>query len=78
MSEPKYFNMQHSESVVAAMASRIFAAFIRANQVDDKNEDQLIRKATHIAIKMADYADRLIQSDEEWMKKEDSLRPVRL
>jgi hypothetical protein len=78
MSEPKYFNMQHSESVVAEMASRIFAAFIQANRVDDKNEDQFIKKSTHIAIKMADYADKLIQSDEEWMKKEESLRPVRL
>ena len=78
MSKPKYFNMQHSESVVAEMASRIFAAYIQANGVDDKNEDQLIKKAIHIAVKMADYADKLVQSDEEWMKKEESRRPLGL
>ena len=70
--------MQHSESVIAEMASRIFAAFIQANQVDDKNEDQLIKKATHIAIKMADYTDKLVESDEEWMKKEESRKPLGL
>ena len=78
MSKPKFFNMQHSESVVAEMASRIFAAFIQANQIDDKNEEQFIKKATHIAVKMADYADKLIQSDEEWMKKEESRKPLGL
>jgi predicted transcriptional regulator len=78
MSKPKYFNMQHSESVVAEMASRIFSAYIQTNQVDAQNEDQLMKKATHIAIKMADYADKLIQSDEEWMKKEESRRPLGL
>ena len=78
MSKPKYFNMQHSESVIAEMASRIFSAYIQANQVDTQNEDQLMKKATHIAKKMADYADKLVQSDEEWMKKEEPRKPFGL
>jgi len=32
----------------------------------------------HTAVKMADYADKHIQSDEEWMKKEESRRPLGL
>ena len=78
MSKPKFFNLQHSESVVADMASRIYAAFIQTNKVDDNNEDQYIKKAIHTAVKMADYVDKLIQSDEEWMKKEESRRPLGL
>ncbi len=55
-----------------------FYAKPKKTGVDDKNEDQLIKKATHIAVKMADYADKLVQSDEEWMKKEESRRPLGL
>jgi hypothetical protein len=70
--------MQHSESVIAEMASRIYAAFIQTNKVADNNEDQYIKKAVHTAAKMADYTDKLIESDEEWMKKEESRRPLGL
>jgi len=66
MAPEKFFSLQHSESVVAHMASRIFTAYVHSNQVDDKNEDLYIKKAVHIAVKMADYADRIIKSDEEW------------
>jgi hypothetical protein len=33
---------------------------------------------TIIAVKMADYCDRLLKSDEAWMTKEGQLTPVRL
>ena len=78
MAQEKFFNLQHSESVIAHMASRIFSAFVQANSVNDDNEDQLIKKSAHIAIKMAGYVDRLVKSDEEWMKGEKITKPISL
>ena len=72
MEKHKFLNLQKSESLVAQMASRIFAAYVQSNKVDDDNEDDLIKKATHIAIKMAEYADEIVKSDEEWLKKEET------
>jgi hypothetical protein len=70
MVKPKFFHLQQSESVVARMAATVFSGFVQAGRVTDENEDQLIRKATHIAVKMADYTDRIVKSDEEWMKQD--------
>lgn len=47
------------------MASRIFAAFVQADRVDEQNEAAYIKRATRIAVKMAGYADRIVKSDEE-------------
>lgn len=68
MKQQKFFSLQDSESVVAEMAARIFSAYVQTSAVNDENEDQYIKKAAHIAVKMADYTDRIIKSDEEWMK----------
>ena len=76
MEKYKYLNMQKSEAVVAQMASTIFAAFIQNNQVNKDNEDELIKKATHIAIKLAEYSDKIVKSDEEWLKKEEKPAPI--
>lgn len=67
MSEENFLSLQHSESVIANMASRIFAAYLQKGEVNDANEDEYIKKATHVAIKMAGYADTLCKSDGEWM-----------
>ncbi len=77
MEKNKYFNLHHSESVVAQMASTIFSAYIQSNQVNDDNEDEFIKKATHIAIRMAEYTDNIIKSDDEWLKKEETLTPIK-
>ena len=73
MEEYKYLNLQKSEAVVAQMASTIFAAYIQNNQINKDNEDELIKKATHIAIKLAEYSDKIVKSDEEWLKKKKRL-----
>ena len=67
MSEENYLSLQPSESVVASMASRIFAAYVQKGEVDDVNVDHYIRKATHIALKIANYTDSVSKSDGEWM-----------
>lgn len=70
MSKEAYFSLQHSESVVAQMAATIFAAYVQKGCVDDENENAYIQKSTLIALKMADYTDKLIKSDQEWMAKD--------
>jgi hypothetical protein len=77
MEKYKYINLQKSESVVAQMASTIFAAYIMKNEVNKDNENDYIKKATHIAIKMADYTDRIVKSDEEWISEEETLTPIK-
>jgi len=78
MSKETYMNLQHSESVVSSMAATIYSAYIQAEKVSDENEDQYIKKAVHTAIKMANYADKIIKSDEEWIEKEEKLTPTRI
>jgi len=70
MAKPTFFHLQHSESVVAQMAATIFTGFVQSGDVTPENEDAYIKRATHIAVKMADYTDKLVKSDEEWMKQE--------
>ena len=59
------------------MASRIFSAYVISNRVNDDNENETIKKAAHIAIKMAGYVDRVVKSDEEWMKEEETSTPIK-
>lgn len=69
MTNETYFSLQHSESTVAQMAATIFAAYVQKGEVDDDTENAYIQRATRIALKMADYTDKLIKSDEEWVRK---------
>ena len=70
MAKEEYMHLQHSESVVAQMAATIFAALVQQRGSNDGNEDELIEKSLAIAIKLANRADEIIKSDEEWMKKD--------
>lgn len=72
MANEAYFSLQHSESIVAQMAATIFAAYVQKGEVSDSNENDYIQRATRIAMKMADYTDKLIKSDEEWVNKSDN------
>ena len=70
MAKEEFLNLQHSESVVAQMAATIFAALIQKQDFGPANEDELVEKSLAIAIKLAQRADQLVKSDEEWVKKE--------
>ena len=70
MADEAYLNLQHSESVVANMAATIFAAYIASGKVDPLNEEQYIKKAVDTAVKLAVQADKVVKSDQEWMKPE--------
>jgi len=63
--EETFLRLQHSEGLVAGMASRLLAAYIGAGQVNPANEDEMIEKALSLAIRLARLADRTIESDDE-------------
>lgn len=65
MIDETFIRLQHSEGIVAEMASRLLAAYIAAGQVNLANEDEMIEKALSLAIRMARLADRTIESDDE-------------
>jgi hypothetical protein len=62
-------SLQHSESVVAQMAATIFAGLVQKSELAAVNEDVIIGKSVAIAIKMAQQVEKLVKSDEEWLKK---------
>ncbi len=65
MIEQTYLKLQNSEGVVCQMASRLLAAHIAAGQLNSQNEDELIGRSLTMAIKLAQRADRMIDSDNE-------------
>lgn len=65
MTEKTYLKLQYSENSVANMASRILSAYIATGKLTETNEEELITKATLLAIKLAQKADKFIDSDDE-------------
>jgi ABC-type glucose/galactose transport system permease subunit len=65
MIEQTYLKLQNSEGIVCQMASRLLAAQIAAGQLNSQNEDELIGRSLAMAIKLAQRADRMIDSDNE-------------
>lgn len=76
MSKETYLSLQHSESVVAAMAAMIYAAYVQRHEITDANEEVFIRKAVNVAVKLAAGADKQVKSDEEWMSSERKTPPI--
>lgn len=74
MTKEHYLSLQHSESVVAGMAATIYAAYVQKHAITEANEDEFVQKAVDTAVKLANYADKIVKSDEEWMKKEGATR----
>lgn len=67
MAEENYLSLQASESTIANMASRIFAAYVQKGEVGEGNIDHYVKKSTEIALKIANHADSICKSDGEWM-----------
>lgn len=70
MTKEAYLHLQHSESVVAQMAATVFAALLSKVDLSQTKEDALVEKSVAIAIKLANRAEELVKSDEEWVKKD--------
>ena len=60
-----FLRLQHSEGIVCEMASRFLSAYIASGQINPENEDDLIERSVVMAIKLAQKADRAIESDGE-------------
>jgi hypothetical protein len=69
MTNETLMHLQHSESVVAQMAATILVGLSRAPEFSSATEDQLIERSAALAIKLAARVDKLVKSDEEWLKK---------
>ncbi len=65
MIEETFLRLQHSESVVCEMASRLLAAHIASGQLTPDNEEELIERSIRLSIRIAQKADRAIESDDE-------------
>ena len=70
MANEEFLHLQHSESVVASISATIFSGLIQTVELSTVNEDALVDRSIAIAIKLARRAEKLVKSDEEWVKKE--------
>lgn len=61
----KQIKLQHSESVVAHSASRIYAAYISAGRVEDSKEKEWMLRSLREAIQLCVAADDMVISDDE-------------
>jgi hypothetical protein len=65
MTKPKHLSLQHSESVIVAAASTIFAAYITSNHVVEGEEETWMQRAIGQAIWIAAKTDEQVLSDNE-------------
>jgi hypothetical protein len=76
MAKEEFMHLQHSESVVAKMAATVFSGLIQKQELNPANEDELVEKAVSIALKLALRTEKLVKSDQEWVRKEASSLPL--
>jgi PBP1b-binding outer membrane lipoprotein LpoB len=76
MSKEEYMHLQHSESIVAQMAATVFAGLAQKQEITLANEGELIERSVAIAIKLAVRTERLVKSDQEWVKKDAGSLPI--
>jgi len=69
MIEETFLKLQHSEGVVSNMAAQILSGFIASGQWTEANENDLINRSLIMALKLAQRADALIDSDDESKEK---------
>lgn len=65
----EFMHLQHSESVIAQMSATIFSALVQKQEFSSVIEDDLVEKSVVIAIKLASRSEKLVKSDEEWVKQ---------
>ena len=75
MANETLLHLQYSESVVANMAATVFAGLVQSPELRTATEDQLIEKSAAIAIKLAVRVEKMVKSDQEWLKKDTSSSP---
>lgn len=72
MANEVLMHLQHSESVVSQMAATILAGLMQSNAAGSSSEDELVERSAILAIKLAMRVEKLVKSDEEWLKKDTS------
>lgn len=76
MTKEEYMHLQHSESVVAQMAATVFAGLVQKQEITLAHEDGLVERAVAIAIKLAVRTEKLVKSDQEWVKRDAGSLPI--
>ncbi len=71
MADKEYFmSLQHSESIVANMSATVYAALVNNPRFKEASDELLVTRSVDIAIQLAERAEKLIKSDEEWKRKD--------
>jgi len=65
MKKSTFIRLQPNESKVYHAASRIYASYIAANQLNEENDADIMLKSVESAIKLAELTDSMVQSDDE-------------
>ncbi len=65
MKKSTFIRLQPNESKVYHAASRIYASYIAANQLNKENDAEIMLKSVESAIKLAELTDSMVQSDDE-------------
>jgi len=71
MADKEYFmSLQHSESIVAQMSATVFASLVNHPRFKEASDELLVSRSVDIAIQLAERAEKLVKSDEEWKRKD--------
>jgi hypothetical protein len=65
-----FMSLQHSESIVANMAATVYAGLVNNPRFKEASDELLVNRSVAIAILLAERAEKLVKSDEEWKRKE--------
>ncbi len=60
MPKTHYISLQPSEIAIFQAAANIYASYIAAGQVTDKNQAEIMKKAIAASISMAQHVDDLV------------------
>ena len=69
MSQEHFLHLQYSETTVARMAADLLAAYIHTGKLDEQNQAALIAQCLDLASRLALGTEKMVKSDEEWVKK---------
>lgn len=75
MASETLLHLKPSESVVAQMSATIFAGLVQRPELSSATEDQLLEKSAALAIKLAVRVEKLVKSDDEWLKSVPNTSP---
>ena len=65
MEKKYYVSLQPSEMAIFRAAASIYASYVAIGNVNEENENAMMKKSIKTSIKMANAVDELVRSDDE-------------